>query len=47
MYLSKDSSRSRALRASSASLAGAGGSLTALLLPVLRIWRIAYALRRY
>jgi tetraprenyl-beta-curcumene synthase len=47
MYLSKDSSRSRTLRASSMSLAGAGGSLTVLLLPVLRIWRIAHAQRRY
>ncbi len=42
MYLSKKShtNRTRARR-----LARAGGSLTALLLPVLRLWRIAYSLR--
>lgn len=43
MYLSKDSARSPELRHWSACLAGAGGSLTRLLLPILRMWRIAYA----
>lgn len=45
MYLSKDSAHSRALRATTWSLVAAGGSLTWLLLPVLRLWRIAYAQR--
>lgn len=45
MYLSKDSAHSRALRATTWSLVAAGGSLTRLLLPVLRLWRIAYAQR--
>jgi tetraprenyl-beta-curcumene synthase len=45
MYLSKDSSRSHRLHSSSASLAAAGGSLTGLLVPALRMWRIAYAQR--
>lgn len=45
MYLSKDSSRSYELRGTSASLAAAGGSLTGLLVPALRMWRIAYAQR--
>jgi tetraprenyl-beta-curcumene synthase len=43
MYLSKDSARTPEMRASTASLARAGGSLTRLLLPILRIWRIATA----
>ncbi|HXP28826.1 MAG TPA: DUF2600 family protein [Solirubrobacteraceae bacterium] len=43
MYLSKDSARTPEMRASTAGLARAGGSLTRLLLPVLRIWRIATA----
>jgi tetraprenyl-beta-curcumene synthase len=45
MYLSKDSARSGALSAVSRELAGSGGSLTRLLLPILRLWRIAYAQR--
>jgi tetraprenyl-beta-curcumene synthase len=45
MYLSKDSARSPSMRATTMSLARAGGSLALLLLPVLRLWRIAYALR--
>jgi tetraprenyl-beta-curcumene synthase len=45
MYLSKDSAHSRTLRATSWSLVASGGSLTRLLLPVLRLWRIAYAQR--
>jgi tetraprenyl-beta-curcumene synthase len=43
MYLSKDSARTPEMRASTAGLVRAGGSLTRLLLPVLRIWRIATA----
>jgi tetraprenyl-beta-curcumene synthase len=45
MYLSKDSARAPHLRASTAAIAHAGGSLAELLLPVLRIWRLLYALR--
>lgn len=45
LYLSKDSARSHALRATSKTLAGAGGSLTRVLVPILRLWRIAYAQR--
>jgi tetraprenyl-beta-curcumene synthase len=45
MYLSKDSARAPAMRASTSGLADAGGPLTCLLLPVLRLWRIAYAQR--
>jgi tetraprenyl-beta-curcumene synthase len=45
MYLSKDSARVPAMRASTRGLVHAGGSLAVLLLPVLRVWRIAYAQR--
>jgi tetraprenyl-beta-curcumene synthase len=45
MYLAKDSARTPALRRSTRRLAAAGGSLTRLLLPILRAWRIAYAQR--
>lgn len=45
MYLSKDSARTPAMRASTRRLAGAGGSLTLLLLPILRMWRTLYAQR--
>jgi tetraprenyl-beta-curcumene synthase len=45
MYLSTDGARAPDMRAGTRALAGAGGSLTRLLLPVLRIWRAAY-LRR-
>lgn len=47
MYLSKDSARSSELCDWSAHLADAGGSLTRLLLPILRMWRIAYAQRSF
>jgi tetraprenyl-beta-curcumene synthase len=43
MYLSKDSARTPDMRAGTASIARAGGSLTRLLLPILRLWRIAFA----
>jgi tetraprenyl-beta-curcumene synthase len=45
MYLSKDTARSTDLRAGTRTFAHAGGSLTQLLLPILRAWRIAYAQR--
>ena len=45
MYLSKDSSRTPQLRASTRRLAAAGGSLPRMLLPVLRIWRVFYSQR--
>lgn len=45
MYLSKDSARSLALRADTESIARAGGSLTRFLLPILRLWRVAYSQR--
>jgi tetraprenyl-beta-curcumene synthase len=43
MYLSKDSARTPAMRPTTDRLIAASGSLTRLLLPVLRLWRIAYA----
>jgi tetraprenyl-beta-curcumene synthase len=43
MYLSKDSARTEAMRPTTDRLVNASGSLTRLLLPVLRLWRIAYA----
>jgi tetraprenyl-beta-curcumene synthase len=45
MYLSKDTAGTPQLRAGRDSFVHAGGSLTRLLLPVLRAWRIAYAQR--
>ena len=45
MYLSKDSARTPAMRATTARLVRAGGSLTRLLLPILRLWRIAFSQR--
>jgi tetraprenyl-beta-curcumene synthase len=45
MYLSHERLSSPALRASRDQLALAGGSLTKLLVPVLRLWRVAYELR--
>jgi tetraprenyl-beta-curcumene synthase len=45
MYLTKDSARCPEMRETTASLAHAGGSLSRLLLPVLRLWRVAYSLR--
>jgi tetraprenyl-beta-curcumene synthase len=43
MYLSKDSARTPDMRASTASIAQAGGSLTRVLLPILRLWRVGFA----
>jgi tetraprenyl-beta-curcumene synthase len=43
MYLSKDSARTPEMRANTASIARAGGSLTRALLPVLRLWRFVFA----
>jgi tetraprenyl-beta-curcumene synthase len=45
MYLSRDSAYAPDMRAGTQALANAGGSLTRLLLPLLRVWRAAY-LRR-
>ncbi len=45
MYLSKDSARTQALHGDTKSLVKAGGTLTRLLLPILRLWRIAYSQR--
>lgn len=41
LYLSKDSARSPAMRATTARIVAAGGTLTLLLLPILRLWRLA------
>jgi tetraprenyl-beta-curcumene synthase len=45
LYLSKDSARAPAMRDETRELAVSGGSLTRLLLPILRLWRTAYAVR--
>jgi tetraprenyl-beta-curcumene synthase len=45
MYLSRDSAETPELRAATQTIVDAGGSLTRLLLPILRAWRIAYGLR--
>lgn len=45
MYLTKDTARSRATKQRTARIARSGGSLTRSLIPVLRLWRIAYAQR--
>lgn len=45
LYLSKDSARSNRMRIDTRALVHAGGSLSRLLLPILRTWRIAYSLR--
>ncbi|HEV3047060.1 MAG TPA: DUF2600 family protein [Solirubrobacteraceae bacterium] len=44
-YLSKDSVRTPAMRAGTRELARAGGPLVRTLLPVLRLWRLAYGQR--
>lgn len=45
MYLSRDSARTPAMRATTDRFVEAGGSLTRVLLPILRLWRIVYAQR--
>jgi tetraprenyl-beta-curcumene synthase len=45
MYLSKDSARTPAMHTTTRNLVRCGGSLAVLMLPVLRLWRILYALR--
>jgi len=45
MYLSKDSARTREMQNTTRSLLSAGGSLTEILLPILRTWRIVYMQR--
>ena len=46
LYLSKDSVRAPGMRATTAQIAAAGGSLTQVLLPILRAWRICNGQRR-
>jgi tetraprenyl-beta-curcumene synthase len=43
MYLSKDSAHVPVRREVTQALVGAGGLLTRMMLPILRLWRIAYA----
>ena len=45
MYLSRDGAYAPDMRAGTLALAGAGGSLTRLLLPLVRTWRAAYLQR--
>lgn len=45
MYLSKDSTLTRHRRAATRRMINSGGTLTRLLHPVLRLWRIVYGLR--
>jgi tetraprenyl-beta-curcumene synthase len=45
LYLSKDTARTVAMRTWSRRIACAGGSLTRVLLPILRLWRAAHSLR--
>lgn len=45
LYLSKDSARIPAMRDDTKSLIASGGSLSRVLVPVLRLWRTAYAVR--
>jgi tetraprenyl-beta-curcumene synthase len=45
MYLSKDSARADSMRADTRVMIQAGGTLALLMWPILRLWRIAYALR--
>jgi len=45
MYLSKDTARTPQLRAGTSTFIRAGGSLTRLLHPILRAWRMAYRQR--
>ncbi len=47
MYLSKDSAHTEAMNETTRSFVRAGGSLTRLLLPILRLWRVAYDQRRH
>jgi tetraprenyl-beta-curcumene synthase len=45
LYLSKNSARAADMQHTSRDIAAAGGSLTRALIPVLRLWRIAYGQR--
>jgi tetraprenyl-beta-curcumene synthase len=45
MYLSKDSALTPAMREATTRILDAGGSLTRVLHPILRLWRTAYGLR--
>jgi tetraprenyl-beta-curcumene synthase len=42
MYLSKDSARTPTMHDTTRSLVNSGGTLTRVLLPILRLWRMAY-----
>jgi hypothetical protein len=42
---SKDSARARRMRPQTREIVRAGGSLTRLLVPILRAWRIVYSQR--
>jgi tetraprenyl-beta-curcumene synthase len=46
LYLSDDNARAPNQRRCTAQLARAGGPLTRLLIPILRLWRVVYDLRR-
>jgi tetraprenyl-beta-curcumene synthase len=45
LYLSKDSARTPAMQQTTRRIVCSGGSLTRVLLPILRLWRTAYSLR--
>src|SRR6185312_2149162 len=45
LYLSKNSALTPAMRPTTEQLVSAGGSLTRVLHPILRLWRTAYGLR--
>ena len=45
MYLSKDSARTRTMQQTTRCIVDSGGSLTRVLLPILRLWRTAHFLR--
>jgi tetraprenyl-beta-curcumene synthase len=45
LYLSKDSARIPAMREDAKTLAASGGSLSRVLIPILRLWRTAYSVR--
>ena len=45
MYLSKDTARTDQLRHGTQTFVRAGGTLTALMMPILRAWRLAYGQR--
>ena len=44
LYLSKDSARTESSHCATRRIASAGGSLTGVLIPILRLWRVAHSL---